>query len=243
MFRSLKKRSFEIPEGPTASLDNSMMARHATLKATYTIVTTISLALILSVAPFSFGTSTAVAQTVSQSSFQIGGNDMSLATTSIDTDFASVSANSNSISNINLCGKIASSVFNFTNGNLTMLLLGNWSLSTDPSNGTSFSSTFTMHHLENSSSDSETTFKIEDLKVTSFQKINDNSILSGTTKVLSYGPSAEEAIGNDTNHSWNNVKTTISVIENKTVLITFDKSETNLNEIFDSQPIIGMVYP
>jgi hypothetical protein len=100
-----------------------------------------------------------------------------------------------------------------------------------------------MHHLENSSSDSETTFKIEDLKVTSFQKINDNSILSGTTKVLSYGPSAEEAIGNDTNHSWNNVKTTISVIENKTVLITFDKSETNLNEIFDSQPIIGMVYP
>ena len=218
---------------------NLMPAKYtAVFKASSIITATISLALILSLASLLPVSSVAAAQLLSQSAFQIG-NDMSMATTTTGTgtDFA---ITNNSLSNVNLSGKVASAIMDLANQNVTTLLFGNWSLSSNSANGTTFFTAFTMHQLANTTINPDTTFKIENLKANSFQKINNNIVLSGTTNVSS-APSKVEGTENTTKHSWNNAKTTISVIANKTLLITFDKSETTLNEIFNSQPIIGMV--
>ena len=42
-------------------------------------------------------------------------------------------------------------------------------------------------------------------------------------------------------HSWDNVKTTITIIHNRTMIINFDEGEQRLNKIFGNLPIIGVV--
>jgi hypothetical protein len=42
-------------------------------------------------------------------------------------------------------------------------------------------------------------------------------------------------------HSWNNVKTTITIILNRIMILSFDESEQQVNKIFGDLPITGVV--
>ena len=170
---------------------------------------------------------------------------------------------------INLSGKVASCRIDLKDGNVKAVIFGDWSLNAQSISRADFSADFAIHNTstdlfyENMSimrreEDMNLTrtiisFKVGHLRLTSFQKINDDLSLRGTTNVMavisSSSLSTAENINNNTlpseagnlRHSWNNVKTTIGIIQNRIMILSFNESEQQVNKIFGDLPIIGVV--
>jgi hypothetical protein len=148
------------------------------------------------------------------------------------------------------------------------VIFGDWSLNAQSISRADFSADFAIHNTstdlfyENMSimrreEDMNLTrtiisFKVGHLRLTSFQKINDDLSLRGTTNVMaviSSSRSTAKNINNNTlpseaenlRHSWNNVKTTIGIIQNRIMILSFDESEQQMNKVFGDLPIIGVV--
>lgn len=148
------------------------------------------------------------------------------------------------------------------------MIFGDWSLNTQSVNRADFYADFTIHNTasnslneimdiiqrerETNQTKSMIGFKVGYFRLTSFQRINDDLSLRGTTNIMAAISSStdENSINNtilaaseaeDLPHSWDNVKTTITVIHNRIMIINFDEGEQKLNKIFGNLPIIGVV--
>jgi hypothetical protein len=170
---------------------------------------------------------------------------------------------------INLSGKVASSHVDLTDGSVKAVIFGDWSMNAQSVDTADFYADFTIHNATANSLDEnmgrvqrgeeETNqtkmrmiirFKVHDLRLTSFQKINEDLSVRGTTNIIATKSSLSPA-GNNNNvlaseseylpRYWNDVKTTITIIQNRIMIITFDKSEQQMNKIFGNLPIIGIV--
>jgi hypothetical protein len=170
---------------------------------------------------------------------------------------------------VNLSGKVASSHIDLTNGNVKAVIFGDWSLNAQSITRADFSADFTIHNTttnnllgenmdivqrEADTNQARTmiSFKVGHLRLTSLQKINDDFSLRGTTNVMAAISSSSSTAENNNNntsasqagnlpHSWNNVKTTIMIIHNRIMILSFDESQQQVNKIFSDLPIIGIV--
>jgi hypothetical protein len=172
---------------------------------------------------------------------------------------------------VNLSGKVVSSRIDLTNGNVKALIFGDWSLNAQSVTRVDFSADFTIRNtttnnllgenmdiVQRERDTNQTSaiiiLKVGHLRLTSFQKINDDLSFRGTTNVMaaissSSSPSTTENNNNNTlasevgnlPQSWTNVKTTITIIQNRIMILSFDESEQQVNKIFGDLPIIGVV--
>jgi hypothetical protein len=93
-----------------------------------------------------------------------------------------------------LSGKIAGSQINLTNGDVESMLFGDWSLNSTASS-ISFSATFTMMPLADSSdSNNATEYRIDNLRANTVQQINNIAVFGGRTGVASNGTATFEDI-------------------------------------------------
>jgi hypothetical protein len=170
---------------------------------------------------------------------------------------------------VNLSEKVASSHIDLTNGNVKAVIFGDWSLNAQSITRADFSADFTIHNTttnnllgenmdivqrEADTNQARTmiSFKVGHLRLTSLQKINNDLSLRGTTNVMAAISSSSSTAENNNNnilaseagnlpYSWNNVKTTIMIIQNRIMILSFDESEQQVNKIFGDLPIIGIV--
>jgi hypothetical protein len=183
----------------------------------------------------------------------------------IESRIGDVIFDNNNMANINLSGKVASSHVDLTDGSVKAVIFGDWSLNAQSINTADFYADFTIQNASTNSLDEnmgrvqreeETNqtnamiihFKVRDLRLNSFQKINEDLSVKGTTNIMATKSSLSPAGSNNnplaSEHLpryWNDVKTTITVIEKRVIIITFDKSEQQMNKIFGNLPIIGIV--
>jgi hypothetical protein len=93
-----------------------------------------------------------------------------------------------------LSGKIAGSQVNLTNDDVESVLFGDWSLYSIASS-TSFSATFTMMLLADSSdSNNATEYRIDNLRANTVQQINNIAVLGGRIDVASNGTATFEDV-------------------------------------------------
>jgi hypothetical protein len=93
-----------------------------------------------------------------------------------------------------LSGKMAGSQVNPTNCDVESVLFGDWSLNSTASS-TSFSATFTMMPLADSSdSNNATEYRIDNLRANTVQQINNIAVLGGRTDVASNGTATFEDV-------------------------------------------------
>jgi hypothetical protein len=171
---------------------------------------------------------------------------------------------------VNLSEKVASSHIDLTNGNVKAVIFGDWSLNAQSITRADFSADFTIHNTTTNNLFGENmdivqreadtnqartmiSFKVGHLRLTSLQKINNDLSLRGTTNVIAAISSSSSTAENNNNdnilaseagnlpYSWNNVKTTIMIIQNRIMILSFDESEQQVNKIFGDLPIIGIV--
>ena len=150
------------------------------------------------------------------------------------------------------------------------LIFGDWSLNAQSVTRADFSADFTIRNTttnnllgenmdivqrerDTNQASAIIIFKIGHLRLTSFRKINHDLSFRGTTNVMaaisSSSPSTTENNNNNTlasevgnlPQSWTNVKTTIMIIQNRIMILSFDESEQQVNKIFGDLPIIGVV--
>jgi hypothetical protein len=149
------------------------------------------------------------------------------------------------------------------------VIFGHWSLNAQSITRADFSADFTIHNTttnnllgenmdivqrEADTNQARTmiSFKVGHLRLTSLQKINDDFSLRGTTNVMAAISSSSSTAENNNNntlasqagnlpHSWNNVKTTIMIIQNRIMILSFEESEQQVNNILSDLPIIGIV--
>jgi hypothetical protein len=167
----------------------------------------------------------------SSSSSNINSNSNSNTQTQSQT--ATQTANGNSISStttntipVQLSGKIASSRFNLNNGNVEQVLFGDWSVNVRSIDDASFVADFSARSSNNQE---DAHYRIGNLKLTSLQTVNENIALGGTVDVT-------EEKGART---WGESPVTILLINDRAMVIRFEQQE--LNEVFSSQPIVGVV--
>lgn len=170
---------------------------------------------------------------------------------------------------IKLSGKVASSQIDLTDGSVKAVIFGDWSLNTQSVTRADFYADFTIHDTtsnslnkimgitqrerETNQTESMIGFKVGYFRLTSFQRINDDLSLKGTTNIMAAARSSSSTDGNKINntilaseaedllYSWDNIKTTITIIHNRIMIINFDEGEQKLNKIFGNLPIIGVV--
>ena len=123
-----------------------------------------------------------------------------------------------------LSGKIAGARINLDSGQVEQTLFGNWSIDISSISNASFVAEFTAGN--NSAEDAH--YRIGNLSLTSFQRINDHVALGGTAHV------EEES----EMQSWEETPVSILVISDKTIAISFEEPE--LDEAFGGQPVIGV---
>jgi hypothetical protein len=134
------------------------------------------------------------------------------------------------ITPVQLSGKIASSRINLNNGNVEQVLFGDWSANVRSIDDASFVADFSARSSNSSSNNEEDAhYRIGNLKLTSLQRQNENIALGGTVDVT-------EEKGART---WEESPVTILLINDRAIVIRFEQQE--LNEVFSSQPIIGVV--
>jgi hypothetical protein len=151
------------------------------------------------------------------------------------------------------------------------LIFGDWSLNAQSVTRADFSADFTIRNTttnnllgenmdivqrerDTNQANAIIIFKVGHLRLTSLQKINDDLSFRGTTNVMaaisSSSPSTTENNNNNNNlasevgnlpQSWTNLKTTITIIQNRIMILSFDESEQQVNKIFSDLPIIGVV--
>jgi hypothetical protein len=141
-----------------------------------------------------------------------------------------ISSTTTNTTPVQLSGKIASSRFNLNNGNVEQVLFGDWSVDVRSINDASFVADFSARSSSSSSNNQEDAhYRIGNLKLTSLQTVNENIALGGTVDVT-------EEKGART---WGESPVTILLINDRTIAIRFEQQ--GLNEVFSSQPIIGVV--
>ena len=175
---------------------------------------------------------------------------------------AIISSSATNIPKMDLAGKIASSQFNLQSGQIEATLFGNWSMHVESFSNTSLSADFALHIIspaasangESTRDEAQTQFHINNLKINSFQQTsgnsNGNDVLSlrGTADLNSASESRQA-------RSLHDVPISITIIQNKIMIITFDTKEgaATTNEtgnstgaadlslrVFDNLPIIGI---
>jgi hypothetical protein len=129
---------------------------------------------------------------------------------------------------VQLSGKIASSRFNLNNGNVEQVLFGDWSVNVRSIDDSSFAADFSARS-SSSNNQEDAHYRIGNLKLTSLQTVNENIALGGTVDVT-------EEKGART---WGESPVTILLINDRAIAIRFEQQE--LNEVFSSQPIMGVV--
>jgi hypothetical protein len=140
-----------------------------------------------------------------------------------------ISSTTTNTTPVQLSGKIASSRFNLNNGNVEQVLFGDWSVNVRSINDASFVADFSARSSSSSNNQEDAHYRIGNLKLTSLQTVNENIALGGTVDVT-------EEKGART---WEESPVTILLINDRTIAIRFEQQ--GLNEVFSSQPIIGIV--
>jgi hypothetical protein len=140
-----------------------------------------------------------------------------------------ISSTTTNTTPVQLSGKIASSRFNLNNGNVEQVLFGDWSVDVRSINDASFVADFSARSSSSSNNQEDAHYRIGNLKLTSLQTVNENIALGGTVDVT-------EEKGART---WEESPVTILLINDRTIAIGFEQQ--GLNEVFSSQPIIGVV--
>jgi hypothetical protein len=140
-----------------------------------------------------------------------------------------ISSTTTNTTPVQLSGKIASSRFNLNNGNVEQVLFGDWSVDVRSINDASFVADFSARSSSSSNNQEDAHYRIGNLKLTSLQTVNENIALGGTVDVT-------EEKGART---WGESPVTILLINDRTIAIRFEQQ--GLNEVFSSQPIIGVV--
>jgi hypothetical protein len=140
-----------------------------------------------------------------------------------------ISSTTTNTTPVQLSGKIASSRFNLNNGNVEQVLFGDWSVDVRSINDASFVADFSARSSSSSNNQEDAHYRIGNLKLTSLQTVNENIALGGTVDVT-------EEKGART---WEESPVTILLINDRTMAIGFEQQ--GLNEVFSSQPIIGVV--
>lgn len=165
--------------------------------------------------------------TSSSSSSSITTNTNTETNTNIDTSTTGVEAD------VQLSGKIASSRINLDNGTVEQVLFGNWSADVRSISDAGFDANFSASNISasNNSSNSEEDahYRIGNLTLNSFQRVNEHVALGGTVDVVE----ENEA------QTWEESPVTILLINETAIVISFEEQE--LNEVFSSQPIVGVV--
>ena len=171
-------------------------------------------------------TNTIVTNQDSSSENGTSSSSSSSITTDKTQDLTS-SATTNTIP-VQLSGKIASSRFNLNNGNVEQVLFGDWSVNVRSIDDANFVADFSARS-SNSNNQEDAHYRIGNLKLTSLQTVNENIALGGTVDVT-------EEKGART---WGESPVTILLVNDRAIVIRFEQQE--LNEVFSSQPIIGVV--
>jgi hypothetical protein len=140
-------------------------------------------------------------------------------------ELISSAANITSDIDMQLSGKIASSVINLNDGNVERLFFGDWSAGVSSINNASFVAEFDVMN----DSSVEGHYRIDNLTLSSLQRVNEHVVLGGTVDVIE---EREE-------QSWEQSPVTILVLDNKVLVISFKATE--LEEAFSGQPVIGIV--
>jgi hypothetical protein len=130
---------------------------------------------------------------------------------------------------VQLSGKIASSRINLNNGNVEQVLFGDWSVNVRSFEDSSFAADFSARSSNSSNNEEDAHYRIDNLKLTSIQRQNENIALGGTVDVT-------EEKGART---WGESPVTILLVNDRAIVIRFEQQE--LNEVFSNQPIIGVV--
>jgi hypothetical protein len=130
---------------------------------------------------------------------------------------------------VQLSGKIASSRINLNNGNVEQVLFGDWSVNVRSFDDSSFAADFSARSSNSSNNEEDAHYRIDNLKLTSIQRQNENIALGGTVDVT-------EEKGART---WGESPVTILLVNDRAIVIRFEQQE--LNEVFSNQPIIGVV--
>jgi hypothetical protein len=141
------------------------------------------------------------------------------------------STTTNTTTPVQLSGKIASSRINLNNGNVEQVLFGDWSVNVRSFDDSSFAADFSVRSSNSSNNEEDAHYRIGNLKLTSIQRQNENIALGGTVDVT-------EEKGART---WAESPVTILLVNDSAMVIRFEQQE--LNEVFSSQPIIGVVVP
>lgn len=139
------------------------------------------------------------------------------------------STTTNTTTPVQLSGKIASSRINLNNGNVEQVLFGDWSVNVRSFDDSSFAADFSAHSSNSSNNEEDAHYRIDNLKLTSIQRQNENIALGGTVDVT-------EEKGART---WAESPVTILLVNDRAIVIRFEQQE--LNEVFSNQPIIGVV--
>lgn len=141
------------------------------------------------------------------------------------------STTTNTTTPVQLSGKIASSRINLNNGNVEQVLFGDWSVNVRSFDDSSFAADFSARSSNSSNNEEDAHYRIDNLKLTSIQRQNENIALGGTVDVT-------EEKGART---WAESPVTILLVNDRAIVIRFEQQE--LNEVFSNQPIIGVVMP
>ena len=141
------------------------------------------------------------------------------------------STTTNTTTPVQLSGKIASSRINLNNGNVEQVLFGDWSVNVRSFDDSSFAADFSVRSSNSSNNEEDAHYRIDNLKLTSIQRQNENIALGGTVDVT-------EEKGART---WAESPVTILLVNDKAIVIRFEQQE--LNQVFSNQPIIGVVVP
>ena len=141
------------------------------------------------------------------------------------------STTTNTTTPVQLSGKIASSRINLNNGNVEQVLFGDWSVNVRSFDDSSFAADFSVRSSNSSNNEEDAHYRIDNLKLTSIQRQNENIALGGTVDVT-------EEKGART---WAESPVTILLVNDRAIVIRFEQQE--LNEVFSNQPITGVVVP
>jgi hypothetical protein len=139
------------------------------------------------------------------------------------------STTTNTTTPVQLSGKIASSRINLNNGNVEQVLFGDWSVNVRSFDDSSFAADFSARSSNSSNNEEDAHYRIDNLKLTSIQRQNENIALGGSVDVT-------EEKGART---WGESPVTILLVNDRAIVIRFEQQE--LNEVFSNQPIIGVV--
>jgi hypothetical protein len=207
----------------------------ATKTARYFTVIAILMTLSLIPAFSAMGTTTSSDSTATIVTNQDGSSENGTSSCSSSGGISSCSSSSGGISSsttnttpVQLSGKIASPRINLNNGNVEQVLFGDWSVDVRSIDDSSFVADFSARS-SSSNNQEDAHFRIGNLKLTSFARSNENIALGGTVDV-----SEEKGA-----RTWGESPVTIQLINDRTIVISFEQQE--LNQVFSSQPIIGVV--